>query len=328
MINLSGRNYILNLVKEFPEMLTEKRLVVFIADGLGSFNLRLPFLKKSIYYTVFPSSTPTFFYSFHSLLEPKEHGFLEWFMRFKNLKKPIIIPPWTDLDGKPIKLKKREVFPFKSLSEILYEKGFSCFYYTPFANSIFSRSTSKKAKLKEIKYLSQVFPLAQEDFILIYWPSPDEILHHEFKNESFRIDTKFLEFFIKILYKKLPKKTKLIILSDHGQIKIVKRYKLPLIDSYPVGGRRVAFYKSEKEVVEKELKKRKIPAVVYELEELEFFKGKINKRCRENFGNTVVIAQRNIGFIYPFEKHPSKLIGGHGGLSKEEILINVWFGEK
>jgi hypothetical protein len=328
MINLSGKNYILDLVREFPKMLIEKRLVVFLADGLGLSNLKLPFLKKFVYRTVFPSSTPTFLYSFHSLLEPKEHGFLEWFMHFKNLKKPVIIPPWTTFDGKPLKLKKREIFPFKPLSEILYEKGFSCFYYTPFANSIFSRSTSKKAKVKKIKYLSQVFPLAQEDFVLIYWPSPDEILHQEFQNESFEIDTKFLEFFIKILYKKLPKKTKLIVLSDHGQTKIVKRYKLPSIDGYPVGGSRVAFYKSEKEAVEKELKKKKIPALVYELEELEFFRGKINRRCRENFGDTIVIAQGNIGFNYPFEKHPSKLMGGHGGLSKEEMLINVWFGEK
>ncbi|MGB9598675.1 MAG: alkaline phosphatase family protein [Minisyncoccales bacterium] len=328
MINLSGKNYILDLVREFPKMLMEKRLVVFIVDGLGLSYLKLPFLKKSIYRTVFPSSTPTFFYSFHSLLEPKEHGFLEWFMHFENLKKPVAIPPWTTFDGKSLKLKKKEVFPFKSFSEILYEKGFSCFYYTPFANSIFSRSVSKKAKVKEIKYLSQVFPLAQEDFVLIYWPSPDEILHQEFQNETFEIDTKFLEFFIKILYEKLPKKTKLIVFSDHGQTKIVKRYKLPPIGGYPVGGSRVAFYQSEKEVVKKELKKKKIPALVYKLEELEFFRGKINERCQENFGDIIVIAQENIGFNYPFEKHPSKLIGGHGGLSKEEILVNVWFGGK
>jgi hypothetical protein len=325
---MSRGNYLLDLIRKFPEMLKEKKLIAFLIDGLGTEELNLPFLKKSIYRTVFPSSTPTFFYSFHSLLEPKEHGFLEWFMRFKDFKKPIVIPPWTDFDGNPLKLKKKKVFPFKPLSEILWEKGFSSFYYTPFADSIFTQATSKKAKIKNIKYLSQVFPLAKEDFIFIYWPSSDEILHNEFKSEAFKIDKKFLEFFIRILYEKMPKNSRLIVLSDHGQARIIKRYKLPTINGYPVGGSRVAFYKGEKEKIKMKLEEMKIPAIVYELKELEFFQGKINKRCIENFGNVIVIAKENFGFNYPFEKRPSTLIGGHGGLSKEEMFVNIWIGEK
>ena len=321
-------NYLLDLIRKFPEMLREKRLIAFLVDGFGTEELNLPFLKKSIYRTVFPSSTPTFFYSFHSLLEPKEHGFLEWFMRFKDFKKPIVIPPWTDFDGNPLKLKKKRVFPFKPLSEILWEKGFSSFYYTPFADSIFTQATSKKAKIKNIKYLSQVFPLAKEGFIFIYWPSSDEILHNEFKSEAFKIDKKFLEFFIRILYEKMPKNSRLIVLSDRGQARIIKRYKLPAINGYPVGGSRVAFYKGEKEKIKMKLEEMKIPAMVYELKELEFFQGKINKRCIENFGNVIVIAKENFGFNYPFEKRPSTLIGGHGGLSKEEMFVNIWTGEK
>jgi len=328
MIDFSHKNYLLDLIRKFPEMLKEKKLVVFLVDGLGSSNLKLPFLKKSVYQTVFPSSTPTFLYSFSSLLEPREHGFLEWFMHLKKIEKPIIIPPWTTLDEKPLELKRKEVFPFKSLSEILYEKGFFSFCYSPFANSIFSQAVSKKAKVKNIKYLSQVFPLAKEDFVLIYWPSPDEILHENFKNEAFEVDKKFLEFFIKILYKKIPLKSRLIVFSDHGQTRIIKRYKLPSINGYPVGGGRVAFYRGKKEEVEKEIKKRKIPARVYNFKELEIFQGKISKRCMENFGNIIAIANEHVGFNYPFEKHPSSLIGAHGGLSKEEMFVNVWIGEK
>jgi hypothetical protein len=327
-IFLSKENYLLDLVKKFPEMLNEKKLIIFLIDGLGLINLHLPFLKKHIYRTFFPSSTPTFLYSFHSLLEPRKHGFLEWFMRFKILKKPIIIPLWTTIEEKKLELKRKDIFPFKSLSEILYEKGFSSCYYTPFADRSFTRMTSKKAKVIKIRYLSQIFPLAKEDFVFIYWPSSDEILHENFQNECFEIDKKFLEFFIKILYQRMPRKSRLIVFSDHGQTRINKRYKLPMIDGYPVGGSRVAFYKGEKEKIEKKLKEKKIPASVYELEELENFKGKINKRCKENFGNIIVIAKENIGFNYPFEKHPSSLIGAHGGLSKEEMFVNVWVGEK
>ena len=115
----------------------------------------------------------------------------------------------------------------------------------------------------------------------------------------------------------MPKNSRLIVLSDHGQARIIKRYKLPTINGYPVGGSRVAFYKGEKEKIKMKLEEMKIPAIVYELKELEFFQGKINKRCIENFG-----------LNYPLEKHPSTLIGGHGGLIKEEMFVNVWTGEK
>lgn len=328
MISLSNNNYLLDLIRKFPEMLKKKRLMVFLIDGLGLSDLKLPFLKKSIYQTIFPSSTPTFLYSFNSLLEPKDHGFLEWFMRFEELEEPIVIPGWTTLDEKPLRLKTKEVFPFRSLSEILYEMGFSSFWYSPFTDTIFSRAVTKKTKGKTIKYLSQIFPLERGDFIFIYWPSPDEILHQAFKNETFRVEKRFLEFFIKSLYKKLPRDTRLIVFSDHGQTKIIKRYKLPKINGFPVGGGRVAFYQGRKEEVKKEIKRRRIPARVYNLEELPTFQGKINPRCINNFGNIVVIANEHIGFNYPFEKHPSKLIGGHGGLSKEEMFVNVWMGEK
>lgn len=324
----ANKNYLLDLVRKIPEILKKQKLIILIIDGLGLTNLHLPFLKKFIYCTVFPSSTPTFFYSFHSLLEPKEHGFLEWFMHFRKFKKPITIPPWTTSDEEPLKLRKKEAFPFKSLSEILYEEGFSSCYYTPFANSIFTQATSKKAKVKNIKYLSQIFPLAKEDFIFIYWPSSDEILHENFTNEAFKVDIKFLELFIKILYRKLPLKSKLIVFSDHGQTRIIKRYKLPSINGYPLGGSRVAFYRGKKKEVKKEIKKRKIPARIYNLEELEIFQGMISKRCTKNFGNIIVIAEEHIGFNYPFEKPPSELIGGHGGLSKEEMFVNLWMGEK
>lgn len=328
MFELPPKNYLLDLIRKFPEMLEEKRLFVLLLDGLGLTNLHLAFLKKSIYQTVFPSSTFTFLYSFHSLLEPKEHGFLERLMRFKNFKKPIPIPPWTTFEGKPLKLKRKEIFPFKSLSEILFEKGFSCCYYNPFADTLFNQAVSKKAKVKKIKHLSQIFPLAKEDFVFVYWPCPDDILHENFKNEGFKVELKFLEFLIKILYQKLPPKSQLIVFSDHGLTQIRKRYKLPIVKGYPVGGGRVAFYKGEKNKVEKELRKRKIPAQVCELRDLENFKGKISRRCLENFGNIIVIAKDGIGFDYPFLKKPSRLIAGHGGLSKEEMFVNVWVGEK
>jgi len=156
----------------------------------------------------------------------------------------------------------------------------------------------------KISLISEIFPLKDADFNLIYWPSPDSILHERYRDEAFKVEKKFIELFVKILMKKISYNSFLFILSDHGLTQAKKRYLLPVINSvFPVGGERAAFYKDlEKEEVEKELRKRGIPAKIFELTELEDFKGKINKRCYENFGNIVVIAEKNVGFEYVFEK--------------------------
>ena len=273
---------IMNLIKSIPEIVSQGKLVMLIIDGLGSNKLSLPFLKMRVYRTVFPSSTPTFLYSLHSLLEPKRHGFLEWYMRFKG--EPITIPPWKTISGKELKLRedinRREVFPFKSLSEKLYRKGFSSCYYTPFAESAFTRASGKRAKLVRIDYLSEVFPLDESDFTLIYWPSADSIIHKRLTDDGFRVEMKFLELFVRILWKRIERNTRLLVLSDHGLTEVRKRYKLPVIEEYPVGGSRVSFYRNvEKEEVEREIRRRRIKANVFELKELEEFKGNVSRRC-------------------------------------------------
>ncbi len=319
---------ILRFLKEIPSTVEEEKVFLLIIDGLGRNKISPPSknFRKIVFQTVFPSSTPTFFYTFHSLLPPEKHGYLEWYMRFKN--EIVAIPPWKTISGKELELGKeigkKDVFPFKPLSQILSKKGFSVCYYTPFADSVFTKTTSKGAEIRGINYFSEIFPLGDHDFSFIYWPSIDVILHERFKDEAFRVETEMINVYISILWKKIPRKSKLIIMSDHGLTEIKREVKLPIINGYPVGGGRVAFYKAEKEDVEKILKKRKIPAKVFELEEI--YRSPV-KRCYENFGNVVVIAEKNVGFRYPFGSE-EKLRGSHGGMTKEEMLVKVWICEK
>jgi len=323
---------IFSFLLKIPEVLEEKRLFLFIIDGLGSLKLNLKNFRKREYETVFPSSTPNFFYSFHSLLQPQQHGFLEWYMRFKNTI--VTIPPWKTLDGKSLELgkdvKRKDVFPFKSLSEILHEKGFSSIYYTPYSDSTFTKAVSKKAEVIKLDFLSQVFPLKNADFTFIYWPSVDVILHERYKDDAYEVEVRLLENFILMLKKRIPEKSVLVVMGDHGLTYTSKRYKLPTMnEEIPVGGGRVAFYRIEKEEVEKEIRKKKIKAKIFEMNEI--FKGRINKRCVENFGKTVVVAEKGLGFKYPFEtkkEKKEKNLGSHGGMSKEEMRIIAYLFEK
>jgi len=67
--NFENAENIMELIGQIPEISSERRTIMFLIDGLGANNLSVPRrFKRKIYTTVFPSSTATFFYSFHSLL--------------------------------------------------------------------------------------------------------------------------------------------------------------------------------------------------------------------------------------------------------------------
>ncbi len=322
-------NEIIGFLRKLPMLLEESRVIVFLIDGLGDLDLGIRGFDKDVYHTVFPTSTPTFFYTLNSLLHPREHGFLEWYMRFRDTI--VAIPPWKDVpNDRKLELGKdvsrSDVFPFKSLSEILSEKGFSILYYTPFAESTFTKAVSRGATVKGIRYLSQVFPLEEADFTFIYWPSIDSILHERYRDEALYVELEFIKLFIKLLIRKIPGETRLYILSDHGLTICKHRYTLPTIGSNPpVGGERVAFYKDVGvEEVEREITNRGIPADVHRLSELEYFKGQINPRCYENYGETIVLARGNTCFQYPFEKENKRGLGVHGGLTSEERTVILW----
>jgi len=161
-------------------------------------------------------------------------------MRFRDTI--VAIPPWKDvLNSRKLELGKdvsrNDVFPFKSLSEILSEKGFSVLYYSPFAKSTFTKAVSVGAIVKGIKYLSQVFPLEEADFTFIYWPSIDGILHERYRDEAFYIELEVIKMFIQLLIRKMHRETRLYILSDHGLTICRHRHMLPNISSnLPVGG--------------------------------------------------------------------------------------------
>ncbi len=327
---------ILELIRSIPVLVEEKRTFLLLIDGLGLNDLRVQggFTKKT-YRTVFPSSTPPFFYSLYSLLEPAQHGYLEWYMRLKGFEEPVAVLPWKTLSGKALRLgkeiKRKDVFPFESLSEILAGKGRSMCFYTPYADSAFVKVTNRKAKVVKIDYFSEIFPLGEYDFSLIYWPSADTVLHRRSNQEALNVELDILSFYVKLLWKRIPRGSRLIVMSDHGLTMIKRRYLLPSIKGeYPVGGGRVAFYKNaEKVEVERVIKEKRIPAIVMSLKELFGYNTEINKRCYENFGRVALIAKDRISFKYPFEEAGSlRPAGFHGGRNMEEIYVNVWIGEK
>ncbi len=113
----------------------------------------------------------------------------------------------------------------------------------------------------------------------------------------------FMELFIVQLVRKISKGTTLYVLADHGLTLCRSRHELPIVGYEPPVGR-------EGRV----LKTGEIPQ----------FKGKLSPRCLNNYGDVAVIVENHACFKYLFEKERRKSLGVNGGLSREEIPINVW----
>ncbi len=307
------------------------RIVLVVIDGLGTLELNLPRFEKSVYETVFPSTTTAFIYTMHSLLPPEKHCFLEWYMRFRG--RVIAVPPWMDVaTGRTLELgvdvSRGDVFPFKSLSEKLSEEGFSVAYYTPFPESTLTRAVSSGARVYGFNFLSQALPDWSADFIVVYWHAIDSMRHECFLNESVLLELEMISLYLRKLAEKMPRGTKLYVATDHGLVECRETIMLPEVNStYPVGGGRVAFYKnsSKNEVYEK-LVENNVNAEVLSINEV--YGGSVCKYCIDRYGETIVIAGDNVCFKYPFEPREKKKKAAHGGATPGEKLVNTWCYEK
>lgn len=322
---------IIDLIRSaISDALKGRRTVIFVIDGLGKTDLNLPY-PREVYETVFPSTTTSFVYTFHSLLPPGEHGFLEWYGHCNKVDEPVIYLASKTASEKMVDIPPRELFPFKSVFNALSEKGLKAAVFAPYIDSPFSKITyDQKVNTRKIRTLSDIFPLPDFDFLYIYWPEIDTILHEKWKDESFFVELKQVKSIIERLVKKLPKGTEIIILSDHGLKKCVKEIPLKKINGIlPYGGGRVAFYNSGgnaesfKKLVTRDIKGDYYLHHISDLKDL--LGGIVSKRCIEQYGDIVLIANGDYGFVYPYEKSKKEInLGYHGGLSDEEREVYVW----
>ncbi len=170
--------------RRIPEMLEESKIIILMVDGLGSIDLRIPRARKRVYQTVFPTSTPTFLYTFHSLLRPEEHGFLEWYMRFRG--STVAIPPWEDavnsrelILGKDV--SKDEVSPLRLFQRFLSRKVSQCYTIRHLLDLPSLRLLVKELKLERLSIYPKYSLWEKPISYLSNWPSVDSIRHERYE---------------------------------------------------------------------------------------------------------------------------------------------------
>ncbi len=326
--------YILDIPRQIAggSLITDK-LVILAFDALGTDKLNLPFLQRQVYRTVFPSSTPVFFYSFHSLLEPGEHGIMEmltWIPKFKSI---FALPQWEPVTNLKIKgrVSEKDVFPWDPLFTKLKKKGYTSTYLIEWPDGDFPKAVGKDAERIRHVYLADLarVPEVETDVVYVYNHLMDDIKHKFLGLDPVRLGDTLVEQAVKFIWKKLEPGTRLIVLSDHGQTNVRDYIEIPGIGEIPpTGGGSVAFLKDpDDKEMDRWCSKNKDKFSVHPIDELRDVYGRLSSRVLDMYGDTVILGNPGVKFAFPYKPGKRKM-GVHGGVTPEEMLVSVWTGVK
>ena len=326
--------YALEIPRQIADgsLLDTDKLVVLVFDALGRTNLNLPFLKRETYRTVFPSLTPAFFYSFHSLLDPGQHGYIGMRMWYEKVNDVVAVPPWVTTHGVDLndKLTKRDVFPWEPLFTKLTKRGYSTTYFIEWPEQAFARSVGKDSIRLKHKYLADLARVNEvdTDVVYVYNYLMDALKHKYLGGSEVTMGAKLIETLVRQVWKGLDKGTRLIIMSDHGQTKINKLIGAPDIGNMPpTGGGNIVYLRNPDEDKMNAMTRKYKDISVHSIDELkDVYDGRLSPKIEKRYGDTILLSHNGLSFSFS-DPHKPKL-GTHGGVSPDEMLVYVWDGIK
>ncbi len=365
----------------FKGKLGKKKILLFLADNFGWRFIEKyqdhPFVKKLIKHGVlskltsqFPSTTAVHITTIHTGLSVGESGIYEWFVyepKIDSTIAPLLFSyaqPDFVRDTLKGAISPEEIYPTQTLYKKLGNKGVNSyiFQYHEYTPSTYSNVVFQGAKIYPYRTLPEAVvslfeALEQENnrgYFFIYSANMDSI-NHAYGPESPYSDAEtiaFLEVMDKVfwpMYEKVQEETLLVLVADHGHIKVDHSqvfyldHEIPRITEFvkknskgeliiPEGSPRDLFIhvekSKEKEVLGLLSSKLSGVAEVYTTEELikeGLFGEKVSKAFLERVGNIVVLPYKEKGVWWWQEgKWRVWYNGHHGGLAPEEVEIGLF----
>jgi len=353
-----GKDTYYPLLSDFrlPE---HERLVFIIIDGLGMSFLEthgkgstLHSLVKSQLTSVFPTTTSSALTSLMTGVAPLQHALTGWFMYFKELAAagtPLAFTPrFTDFTFNQLGVKVDEILNIDTIVKNIY-KSLLLVFPKVFIDSAFSNYCfGDKPKIG--------YETADECFSLIKYnlqkPTHPNMIYaymHHFDNvahacginsyESIAFFRKIDNLFTDLIEQSKGQDTLFVVVSDHGLIDIPKEKRLDL-NNYPdISKCLVLPLSCEARVpfcyVRPSLEKQFIKAVddqlgeccdrytAQELLDMSIFGlGEPNPKFFDRIGDHILLMKDNYVLqdkVYHEQDRP--LIGYHGGLTREEMLV-------
>lgn len=308
--------------------------------------------------TVFPSTTAAALNTLYSGLYPLEHGLPEWYIYFPELDAVLESLPFKPIDPrdliKTLSPSKDILFKDKTIFKYLNEGGISPFSLVPknLMNSLYTQTScfgSEIVGYEDFEGLNQILiglinKTKVRMFVSVYYPMIDEI-SHQFGHLSQRVQIEIsklsdgLQNFIDRTDQGISSDVALMLASDHGQITVDLKNTIYLdeieglaecLENPPTGGIRNAFLniKKDKKEFALELLIKHLADKAYILEtekaiKKNFFgKSDDSERFLKRTGNILLVALSDYTLGYHYTKDfELKLLGRHGGLSEDEMLI-------
>ncbi len=357
-----------------PEKRDIKRVVMILVDALG-YRQFMRFLERepgSLFHrliargrlapltSVFPSTTATTLTTLHTGLTPQEHGivgyrlFLKEFGLIANLLrlKPVADPESDRLLkmglrpraflGVPTlheRLKRGGVRSFVMIDRRYSKSGLSQML-SPRAAAIvpFQSASDMAVQLRKLLESSD-----ERAFVFAYWDVLDAIAHeYGPETEEWDVELKTLAFALgQGLFQNLDatwlRDTLVLILADHGQLRVLPKEQVVRLKRYPslahrlrlppTGEYRAAYLYAkpgELNVLEEGLLERwgDRLMVLRSQEALDaglFGNGTPSDVTLERIGDLIIIPKGPQALYWPYDDFD--LIGRHGGLTDEEMLV-------
>ena len=292
--------------------------------------------------SVFPSTTTAALTSLYTAHTPSAHGMLGYILFLKEygfLTNMIeITPVGMDRDRLVDRMDLRNFLPVPTIFERLQKIKSYVVSPARYQGSGLSKIIHKGAKVVGytsigdlIVKVSSLMRMKERSLIVVYIPNVDGVGHKESERAYLNEAAMILRQIDITLLGKIPEKTAFVITADHGMIRTPKERAIwwtprseimRYLSMPPAGEKRMMhlYTKSPKDLIEFLEGEYPEKGIYLTKEEaLRLFGGGDNERI----GDVVLIARENFSFNFKYTPKDDNLLGMHGGLSEDEMLIPV-----
>lgn len=328
-----------------PESIARARqCVVLVVDSLGWLQLeermdRVPTLAKlqgGAATTTAPSTTATALTSISTGVPPGEHGIVGY--RFPAGGSVMNALRWSTPAG-----DHRQIVRPSELQSIAPLAGgpWEVVGDRQFIGSGFTEAHLGNAPYTGIWHPSSIVAAVHEklsagiDKIYCYYDGLDHVAHvHGFSGDYFNRELEFVDWLVGRMIDALPSGAALVVLADHGQIDAPEVVSVaPEVVGLSTGRSGEARFRwlhakpgATQELAEVAEEMHGDIAWVRTKEQVideGWFGPKVAPEAANRLGDVALVAHAPIGFDDPGEPHVDKLVGRHGSLTPDEMLVPV-----
>ncbi len=300
--------------------INSEELVFILVDGMGVNLLQqndFPW-DYEIITSVFPSTTAAALTSIYTGLSPKEHGILEWYMYYEDCGRIIKTLPFTDANSMENDALARECEPRlfdlpRTWDEIPVKM--EAYIRQEYHDSLYTRSMFRGARINPYRSFEDILTRLRKSDAQLHQIYVDylDIAEHRvgpYGEEVMKEYRRVLRFINAV--RSLGFDT--LIVADHGQTELLRKHVVDLRkNEMPGGGPRDMF--------------------LYHAEELDFpylgleetiallGPGREHPSLRLRLPEMLVLPDENEGVW----NRPFDIMGAHGGLSEDEMLVPLVF---